>query len=214
MNVFENFSDYAKSLLKGWVRIEDKKNPWTIESFAKINYDESKIGPHCVFCTIINKCWFKDEENKRPPEFNYSGYSEEDTPQISRGLYHPYCHDKKYAIDAPTQNKIEIFDLERRMDYLFNKKKNWLESMGYNENDKQEVFQLIEKLSKDSYCKSDYQNNPPTEEKKKYGFRIRIRLLFPGKGEKEGKIYPLTSSYIVYPNGMLKNNTPIGGRSK
>lgn len=25
MNVFENFSDYAKSLLKGWVRIEDKK---------------------------------------------------------------------------------------------------------------------------------------------------------------------------------------------
>lgn len=77
------------------------------------------------------------------------------------------------------------------MDYLFNKKKNWLESMGYNENDKQEVFQLIEKLSKDSYCKSDYQNNPPTEEKKKYGFRIRIRLLFPRKGEKEGKIYPL-----------------------
>lgn len=100
------------------------------------------------------------------------------------------------------------------MDYLFEDKANWLKSLGYNIEDKIEVFQLLEKLSKEAYCKGEYKNNPPEEKKKKYGFRIRINIPFPGKGEKQGHIYLITSSYIVYPNGKLKNNTPIGGWAK
>lgn len=100
------------------------------------------------------------------------------------------------------------------MDYLFEDKKNWLNKMGYNENDKHEIFKLIEKYSTESYCVGNYKNNPPEEHKKKYGFRIRITLSLPGKREKFGKTYMITSSYIVYPNGQLKNNTPIGGWEK
>ncbi len=170
------------------------------------------IKPHCVTCTIVNKCWFKDEKDKKPDEFDYSKYPE--IPLEKRGLYHPNCHDLKIPISVPMSNKIEIFDLERRMDYLFLDKKVWLNSMGYKEEDKKEVLELLEKLSKVAYCQGNYKNNPPVEEKKKYGFRIRLNLHFPGKREKLGRIYEITSSYIVYPNGKLKNNTPIGGWKK
>lgn len=214
MNVFEKAAEQIIAWLSDWIRIEDPKSKWTIESFAEANYDEEIIKPHCVTCTIVNRCWFKNEPNKRPNEFNYSKYSVLQIPLINRGLYHPKCHDKKYPINSPTPNQITIFDLERRMDYLFQDKKVWLSKMGYNEDDKFEVFQLLEKLSKEAYCQGDYINNPPEEKKKKYGFRIRLNLPFPGKREKLGKTYKITSSYIVYPNGKLKNNTPIGGWGK
>ncbi len=214
MNMFEEVSEIAMSMMKGWIKIYDPKNQWTIESFAKANYDETKIKPHCVECTIVNQCWFKDEENKKPEEFDYSKYSVSEIPLEKRGLYHPNCHDRKQKIQSPRPSEIYIFDLERRMDYLFDKKRDWLKTMGYTSEDKQEVFQILERLSMESYCKGEYINNPPEESKKKYGFRIRIKISFPGKREMFGRVFPLTSSYIVYPNGKLKNNTPIGGKIK
>jgi len=209
MSLLDGIREKVTASLSEWIKISDPKSNWTIEEFAKINYNESLIIPHCVDCIIVNQCWFKNEENKKPDEFDYSKCPE--IPLEKRGLYHPDCHDKKITISNPKPNDIIVFDLERRMDYLFNKKKNWIVAMGYNEEEKNEVFQLLEKLSKESYCQGNYKNNPPSDEKKKYGFRIRINLQFPGKREKLGKIYQITSSYIVYPNGKLKNNTPIGG---
>jgi hypothetical protein len=214
MNVFDEIREKVALQFSDWIKVEDPQNNWTIESFAKSNYDETKIKPHCVACTIVNQCWFKNENNKKPDEFDYSKYSLSEIPLSKRGLYHPNCHDRKIPILTPAPMDITIFDLERRMDYLFEKKRDWLKSLGYGIEDKKEVFTILETLSKEAYCKGDYENNPPPEEKKKYGFRIRIRIRFPGKREKLGRIYPITSSYIVYPDGKLKNNTPIGGRAK
>lgn len=213
MNVFENSREKAMLQLSDWFQVVDEKSQWTIESFAKSKYNEELIKPHCLTCTLVNHCWFKDEENKKPDEFDYSKFP--DYPIEKRGLYHPNCHDKKIPIAAPNPNKITVFDLERRMDYLFEDKRDWLNSWGYIEEDKKELFQLLERLSKEAYSQGNYKNNPPAEEyKKKYGFRIRLNLPLPGKREKLGRIYQITSSYIVYPNGKLKNNTPIGGRGK
>lgn len=213
MSMFNEITERIMVNFSDWIQVFDSNNIWTIERFAKINYNEEIIKPHCVDCTIINLCWFKNEVDKKPKEFDYSNYPQ--IPFDKRGLYHPNCHDIKLSISTPSPKNIKIFDLERRMDYLFDKKKDWMISMGYNENDKKEVFQLLESLSKESYCQGNYKNNPPKEkEKKKYGFRIRINLNFPGKREKLGRIYQITSSYIVYPNGKLKNNTPIGGWEK
>lgn len=212
MSTLEQAREKVLSLFSEWIEIDDIKNPWTIENFAKVGFDEKLIKPHCLDCIIINKCWFKNEVSKKPEEFNYLNYPE--IPFDKRGLYHPNCHCKTKFIANPSPSQITIFDLERRMDYLFDKKAEWLSAMGYNIQDKQEVFHLIESLSKESYCNGDYTNNPPSEDKKKYGFRIRIRLQFPGKRDKANRIFPITSSYIVYPNGKLKNNTPIGGKSK
>ena len=212
MNVFEQVSANAKALFSDWIKVGDPRNNLTIEDFEKSGVDQTKTNGHCWKCVTVHQCWFKNEENKKPDEFDYSKCPE--IPLEKRGLYHPDCHDKKITISNPKPNDIIVFDLERRMDYLFLDKKIWLNSMGYNEDDKSEVFQLLEKLSKESYCQGNYKNNPPSDEKKKYGFRIRINLQFPGKREKLGKIYQITSSYIVYPNGKLKNNTPIGGWKK
>ena len=33
----------------------------------------------------------------------------------------------------------------------------------------------------------------------------------PGKNEKQGKEYKITTNYMIFPNGKLKMNTPIGG---
>lgn len=209
MSLFDDLKEKILANLNSWIEIFDPKNFWTIESFAKVNYNEQLIKPHCVTCVIVNHCWFKDEENKKPVEFDYSKYP--DISMEKQGLYHPNCHDQKISIPTPIPTNIIIIDLERRMDYLFEDKKDWLNNMGYNKNDKNEVFQLLEKLSKEAYCQGNYKNNPPPKEKKKYGFRIRLNLKFPGKGEKLGRVYNITSSYIVYPKGKLKNNTPIGG---
>lgn len=212
MNVLDEIREKVTASFSDWIKVIDPKSFWTIESFAKVNYNEKVIKPHCVDCVIVNQCWFENEENKRPDEFDYSKYPE--IPLKKRGLYHPNCHDSKIPIQTPNPNQIEVFDLERRMDYLFEDKEEWLNKMGYYKGDKKEVFQLLENLSKESYCQGNYKNNPPTEEKKKYGFRIRVILRFPGKREKIGRIYQITSSYIVYPDGKLKNNTPIGGWAK
>lgn len=215
MNVFENIREQVASNLSGWVKISDPKSIWTIESFEKVNYNEKVIKPHCLKCVLANQCWFKYEDNKKPEEFDYSKYSLFEIPLAKRGLYHPNCHDKKIPIPSPKISDIAIFDLERRMDFLFEDKRGWLSSWGYDESDKVEVFHIIESLSKEAYCKADYKNNPPSDKsKEKYGYRIRVRLPLPGKREKLGKVYMITSSYIVYPDGKLKNNTPIGGKSK
>ena len=211
MSKFDEVSERIVATFSDWIKIEDRASFWTIENFEKINYNEKVVKPHCVDCVIINQCYFKNEENKKPYEFDYSNFPQ--VPIDKQGLYHPCCHCQKRGINAPKPNDIVVFDLAKRMDYLFHEKIRWLNYMGYNIEDKNEVFYLIEKLSKESYCKGDYQNNPPPEEKKKYGFRIRVKILFPGKREKLGQIFPITSSYIVYPYGKLKNNTPIGGKA-
>lgn len=36
----------------------------------------------------------------------------------------------------------------------------------------------------------------------------------PGANEKLGKTYKIESNYMIFPNGKLKMNTPIGGWQK
>ena len=141
MSVFDDIFRKVLANFSGWVRISDSYSNWTIESFEKVNYDEKMIKPHCIDCVIVNQCWFVDEENKRPIEFDYSQYPE--IPLSQRGLYHPKCHDKTIPILAPNPSEIEIFDLERKKNYLISNKLNWLKAMGYNEGDVEEIIQLI-----------------------------------------------------------------------
>lgn len=87
MSLFDDLKEKILANLNSWIEIFDPKNFWTIESFAKVNYNEQLIKPHCVTCVIVNHCWFKDEENKKPVEFDYSKYP--DISMEKQGLYHP-----------------------------------------------------------------------------------------------------------------------------
>lgn len=57
MNVFDEIKEKLALQLSDWIEVEDSKNQWTIERFAKVNYDKTKIKPHCTKCTIVNQCW-------------------------------------------------------------------------------------------------------------------------------------------------------------
>ena len=65
MSVFDSVYEKLITNFSEWVEIYDDRNPWTIESFSKINFNEQLINPHCVDCTIINQCWFENEDGKK-----------------------------------------------------------------------------------------------------------------------------------------------------
>lgn len=47
--------------------------------------------------------------------------------------------------------------------------------------------------------------------KTKYGFKINLNVHIPGCNEKKGKVYKITSNFMIFPNCKLKMNTPFGG---
>ena len=64
MSVFVN-------ILGNWIQVVDNQNNITIEDYG---YDtgviEGTTKNHCVKCVAVNKCCFKNEENKKPKPFD------------------------------------------------------------------------------------------------------------------------------------------------
>ena len=68
----------------------------------------------------------------------------------------------------------------------------------------------IQQKTKEAYFYGNYIKQDLT----KYGFKINLNIDIPGYNEKKGKIYKITSNYMIFPNLKLKMNTPIGGWQK
>ncbi len=64
MNVFND-------ILGSWIQVVDDKSNYTIEDYG---YDtgviEGTTANHCVKCVTVNRCYFKNEENKKPKPFD------------------------------------------------------------------------------------------------------------------------------------------------
>lgn len=101
-------------------KIEDNESKWTIENFQyNTGVNNNITYPHCWKCVTVNKCWFKNESNKKPEEFDYSFTG------ISKkliGLYHPRCHCKKLANDVPKIKEIIILDVRSKFNDFFKRK--------------------------------------------------------------------------------------------
>lgn len=96
MKTFEDIKNKVLSKFNTWIKINDNKSKWTIEDFPyETGVDEIVTNPHCWKCVTLNQCWFKNEEGKKPKEFDYSDYSLIEVPLSKRGLYHLNCHCKK-----------------------------------------------------------------------------------------------------------------------
>ncbi len=90
MTMFEDIFDKLLASFSEWIKIGDPKSTWTIEDFPyETGVDEKITNPHCWKCVTVNQCWFKDEDGKKPQEFDYSQYSLIAIPMSKRGLYHP-----------------------------------------------------------------------------------------------------------------------------
>lgn len=123
MKSFEDVRDKVLAKFSTWIKIGDPKSTWTIEDFPyETGVDEEITNPHCWKCVTVNQCLFKDEENKKPQEFDYSKYSLIDIPLSKRGLYHPNCHCKKNQIPAPQKEEIKFVIPEGKIDWFYKNK--------------------------------------------------------------------------------------------
>lgn len=208
MNAFEEVSANAKALLSEWIQVCDPNNGLTIEDFKDIGVDESKTNGHCWKCVTVNRCWFKNEENKKPKHFDYSLYSLSKIPLIKRGLYHPNCHDKEKSINVPKLSQIKVLELRKNFNDFFKRKKNILYSIGYTYKDEKEIIDFIENEVKNKYRFGDYYIYKHWQ----HGFQINIIITIKGKNEFRNIIHSFKSGYIVYPNGQLKIATIFAGR--
>ena len=231
MSVFDNMRDKLLSyfntnneISSDWIKINDGSNPWTIEDFpyriegAQFLSEEEKqkmlgvpedgVDDHCWKCITVNQCWFKNEDNKKPEEFDYSKYSLIEIPKEIRGLYHPNCHCKKFELKTPNAENIELVIPPDKIDnYLFTKKLGWVNYMGYYENNYQEFLDILYAATKQGYASGNYY----CVEHTRRGYKINIDISIPGKNDKLGQIFKVKTNYMIFPNGKLKMNTPLGG---
>jgi len=203
MNILKGYEDKISGIFSDWIQIKDLENPFTIESFPySTGVIEIITKPHCANCSSINYCWFKNEESKKPDEFDYtnSNVSEKD-----KGLYHPHCHCNKIAIKNPKPEDIKLIIPEGKTDWLIKDKIDWINAMGYKNN--KEFIEILFQKTKESFASGNYKKVIHNQ----YGFKINIFLSIPGANEKIGKIYKVKTVYMIFPNGKLKNNTLLGG---
>lgn len=192
--------------LTAWFKVVDFNNPFTLEDFSyESGVPENGVGSHCWKCITVNQCYFKNEPNKKPEEFDYSTII---IPKFARGIYHPNCECKKLGYAAPHPHEVKLLNLNTKYEYFFHDKIHWYHSWGYKDYEKEEFKKVYESLIKAAYCKGDY----IIREHDNTGAKITVFITLPGANDKFGKSFKLKAGYTIFPNKKLKCNTPIGGK--
>lgn len=201
--------DIREKLAKytSWFQIVDFNNENTIEAYPpSTGVPETNGAEHCWKCTTINKCFFKDEKDKKPEEFNNANIV---ILKMFMGIYHPFCECKKLGYNAPKIDEIQLTCLEGKYKDFFAKKLNWYYSWGYRDEDIDLFKNTFEKLVKEAYSKGNYYLRIHD----KYGFKINLEITINGINEKSGHFYKVKTGFVIYPNKKLKCNTIIGGKA-
>lgn len=206
MTIFEKVSEIAKSIMSEWIEVGDPTNNRTIEDFPN-GVNESNTNRHCWRCVTINRCWFKNEEDKKPKEFDYSKYSINQISLSKRGLYHPNCHDIKKSINVPKEKDIEILELRKKFNDFFKRKKNLFYGIGYSYKDEKDIMNNYIYQVKNLFRYGKYSTFKHWE----YGFQINIIITIFGKNEFKNKSHNFKSGLFIYPNGKLKIVTIFAG---
>ncbi len=128
---------------------------------------------------------------------------------------HFFCHCKVVSLDynrVVSEAKAES-DYSKFNPYLFDpenyykhQKQKAFESWGYTIDDADWLKKTIEEQCQEKYINGDYDLGKLNEN----GQRISIRVEIPRK-DQDGTVSFLTS-WIVYPNGHIRLNTPYGGK--
>lgn len=206
MSILDNYKDLINLSFSKWIKVEDNVSPFTIEMFPyEFGVDENQTENHCWKCVAVNKCWFKNENNKKPERMDYSLFPTDKLLNTVRGLYHPKCHCKEYIISKPKTEYISIIMPEGKIDWVYRDKSGLLEAWGYSVNDREILTENIINASKRAYAEGNYEIIEHT----RMGVNISLFIEIPGIRNKLGHSYKRVSSYMIFPNGKLKNNTPI-----
>ena len=166
-----------------WIYVEDKENPTTIADYPyNTGVDMSITKPHCWRCIVVNKCWFKNDKDKKPSPMSYTfalirKLFEIFGLDVLLGLYHPFCHCHEKPIENPLPEQIKLKIMEGKIDWAMTNKLHLLKTMGYSIDDREEVVEILSDLTKKAYCKGQY----TIRQVNNYGCQITVKFYFPGK---------------------------------
>lgn len=209
MSIFDSVKENIEANFSEFVKVVDPKSNWTIEDFPyDTGVDETTTNPHCWRCVTVNQCWFKNEKEKRPEEFDYSNYSFTEIPNSSRGLYHPHCHCRKKSINIPKLKDIELIELREKFNDFFRRKGKIIYSIGYSYKNEKEFIDIYTNKIKESYKFGNYE----LYKHSKYGFQININLTINGINTYKNRFLNIKSGAMIYPNGKIKLITIFAGR--
>ena len=209
MSILDNVLDDVKAVFSDWIKITDPKSKWTIEDFPEEKgVNENVTNRHCWRCVSVNQCWFKNEDNKKPDEYDYSQYSQREISYYIRGLFHPHCHDKKSGINVPHASKIIIRDVRDKFNNLFQIKGKIFRKIGYTSKDENDIIEIYLEQVKRKYVRGEYYKFRHT----KYGFQINIEINMPVKTNMPDDLKTFKTGLIIFPNGQLRIVTVFAGR--
>ncbi len=150
---------------------------------------------HCLKCTALSGCLFV--------KFNRPG--KEDSQE---GLLHDNCHCFFINISNP---KIQAnCPIDKFTNYIFsdkyigNGKRKLFETLGFDIDDSYLLKCEYERQAKQKYASGDYKLGKLS----KYGQAISINIILTSN---TGRQVKFISGWMVYPNGLINCNTPLGG---
>lgn len=185
MGILDKTKEKLIAKYSDWIKVEDNKSRWTIEDFPYVSgVDEDKTKPHCWKCVTVNRCWFKNEKEKKPETIS-NDKNLLDSILKQQGLYHINCHCEEIGVSAPSLADVKLLLLEGKLGYFFENKRGWYESWGYKESDVDFFIDTIAQLVRRSYSLGKYE----IEKHTKYGVSINVFIDLPGINEKSGKFY-------------------------
>ena len=200
----------VERLFADWIQIVDEENPWTIKDFPYKTGVPNEVEGHCWRCITVNYCWFANETEKMPAEFDYENDSLSEIFGQIRGLYHPNCHCKKYAIPKPNVSEIKLIETDGKIGYMWESKKQLFHKWGYSDLEQEAFVEMIAQKTKESYAAGNYE----IEEHDKYGVKINCIFKIPSKNPEFGTEIEMWSNWMIFPNGILKCNSYLGGWTK
>lgn len=210
MGLLDAYKSQINAYFSEWIKINDNKSGWTIEDFPyKTGVNEELTYPHCWKCVTINNCIFKNEDEKKPVEFDYNKYSYTEIPKAVRGLYHPHCHCKK-SVKLEKENGIKMVIPKGKIEWLFRDKLHKIHEYGYHGESEWNIIDTLIFASANAFEQGNYKCNVHDQK----GFKITILATINGINHRQGENFKIKAGYTIFPNGQLKCNTLWGGEWK
>lgn len=196
----------AMGYFADWIQIMDNLNTHTLDEFPYNGGVPDKVENHCWKCVTVNKCWFVNQDGKKPEEMAYDS-SLSEIPLEKQGIYHPHCHCKKISIGNPQVFDISLINLTRKIEFMWKDKIGLYEQWGYSDDEKDTFIEMVLQKTKESYVAGNYEIEAHTRN----GVKINCIFTIPDKNPKYGGDIEMWSNWMIFPNGTLKCNTVIGG---
>lgn len=175
----------------GWIKWFHSGIPDEPEWQRKIVRAIAALFGHCMECTALSGCYFKDDISRCPER-----------------LRHTNCDCEKINTGAP--RAVAYCDINKFTGYIFsdkyasNGKRDLFKQLGFTDQDSEFLKSEYERQAREKYISGNYwlgkiDSNGPR-------MNIEINFAHPDRG-----LISFVSGWMIRPNGQITCNTPLGG---